>query len=156
MKPCTAYQKYAVHMFFIVIKKGMRIIANVTSNQKLELVKMIRMQNQSNRNECRERERFLYGYPASSEYHGEIYGTEMTAVAEGNMRKEKKIPKETFLLSGFRLRFLLAVILMALFIYMDKTESSFFGKTMEEIAFYLTNNIRVEESFVETLNSFDL
>lgn len=136
----------------------MSIIGNVTSNQKLELVRMIRMQNQSNRNECRERERFLYGYTPGAEHQKELYGAEMTAVADGYAGKErdKNIPKEASLFSGFRLRFLLAVVLMALFIYMDKTGSSLFGKTMEELTCYLTDSIGLEETFGETLNSFDL
>lgn len=133
-------------------RKGRIAIGTVTSNQKLELVRMIRMQNQSNRNECREREQFLYGYPTSAGGRGEIYGTEAMSALDASLGKETYVPKEAFAFSGFRIRFLFAVILMVLFIYMDKSEGRLFGKTMEELTLYLTESIHLEE----TLNSFDL
>lgn len=136
----------------------MRIIANVTVNKKLELVRMIRMQNQSNRNECRERERFLYGYSSQAEHQKELYGAELAATADGYTEKEQDrgLKGETSLFSGFRIRFVIALVIMGLFIYMDKTEMDFLGKSMEEIAFYLTSNVSPAESFGDMLNSFDL
>lgn len=141
-----------------IIWKGMSIIANVTVNRKLELVRMIRMQSQSNRNECRERERFLYGYSSGTEQQKELYGAEIDSVKDAYMVKEteKSFKGEGTLFSGFRLRFVLALVIMALFIYLDKTGNEFFGKTMDEISVYLTDNISLEESFRDTLNSFDL
>ena len=136
----------------------MRIIANVTANKKLELVRMIRMQNQSDRNECREKEKFLYGYSPEKEYQKELYGTELAATANAYKGKERDegLKGEDSIFFGFRIRFVFALLIMVLFVYMDKTENQLFGKSMEEIAFYLTSNVSLEESLEDTLNSFDL
>ena len=137
-------------------------IGNVTPNQKLELIRMIRMQNQTNRYECRERERFLYGNNQNREQDKELYGTELTNAVDGYRNKhlgievEKVSAKDTIMLNGFRIRFALAVILMALFIYLDRTDQRVFGKTMEEVSDYLTGNISITETFHESRNLFDL
>lgn len=126
--------------------------AKVSSDRKLELIRMIRMQNQSNRNECREREQFLYGYPRNYDYPEELHSTEMSLAIQNTEAKKEMIAKESFFLTGFRFRFILAAAIMILFIYMDKSEVMFFGMTAEELGICITKSISVEE----TLNSFDL
>lgn len=123
----------------------MSSIPNITPNQKLELIQMIRQKNQSDRNECRERERFLYGYSRQPETEKELYGAEIAAVAEKPVDKEPV--REASLLFGFRLRFFLAIAAMALYIYMDKTGNNILGKSMEELGAYLTDNIEIRNLF---------
>lgn len=116
-------------------------MSKVSSDQKLALVRSIRMQSDYNRNQCRERERFLYGYQPVQSKEREIYGTEMTAVLDKGADEMAVRQKEPSMLGGFRIRFLIAVVLLGLFIYMDKSQITLFEMSTDEIAAYISTYI---------------
>ncbi len=123
---------------------------NITPEQKLELIRSIRMQNQYNRNQCRERERFLYGtYPAVK---SELYGAEMTASIPAAEMPYAKAEVNTPAFKGFRIRFFIAILLIGIFIFCEKNNVTLFQMSMAEIASYLTFTTEVSETF----NLFDL
>lgn len=107
------------------------------TDTKLALVQSIRMQSQFNRNQCRERERFLYGnYVAGNEGRSELFASEDSLCMPGRIgmgNKAEEAGAEGGFFSGFRLRFLLAVILFGIFIYADSRQISIFEKSTEEI-----------------------
>lgn len=113
----------------------------ISSDQKLALVRSIRMQSDYNRNLCRERERFLYGYQPATTGEREIYGTEMNAALSRRPEEIINCPKEASAFGSFRLRFLVAVILIGIFIYMDQSQMTLFEMSMKEIAAYITTYI---------------
>lgn len=123
----------------------------VNTNQKLELIRSIRMQNQYNRNQCRERERFLYGYEPDREKRQELHSAEISAGISLD-GKESFPATESGSLGGFRIRFVIAVLLLAIFIFMDLNEIDFLGNSMREIAAHISESVPVKE----VLNSFDL
>lgn len=124
----------------------------VTTNQKLELVRSIRAQNQYNRNQCRERERFLYGYEPVTEKRQELYGAEMSVGISQDKGAAAYSAHDTGMLSGFRIRFVIAIIVFVLFVFFDRNQIEFWGTGMREIASCLTESIQITDA----LNSFDL
>lgn len=132
----------------------MQVFMNhISTDQKLQLVHTIRMQNQYNRMKCREREQMLYGISPVDDKR-ELYSTE-TAMSFP-VTGEKPIPgKKSRILTSFRFRFLIALILLSGFIYMDKNEISLLGKNTFDIFSFLTENIDLPVD-IPFLNSFDL
>lgn len=127
-------------------------MSHVNTDQKLQLVHTIRMQNQYNRMKCREREQLLYGNAGNDKR--ELYGAETTMsmpVTGENAISTRK----NGLFTGFRIRFLIAVILLSAFIYLDKNEISILGKTTFELFTTLTESIELPVD-LPFLNSFDL
>lgn len=115
-------------------------MSRVNSDKKLELIRTIRMQNQYNRIKCRERESFLYGIPPSGNKR-ELYSTE---AAVGTIPGEIAEPvKGGGFLSGFRIRFFIALILFSTFIYLDKNHISIFGKTTFDLFVSLTESVEL-------------
>ncbi len=128
-------------------------MSHINTDQKLRLVQSIRMQNQYNRMKCREREQFLYGVSSGNDKR-ELYASEMAMGLPAN--GEMSIPvKKSAVLTGFRLRFLIALILLSAFIYLDKNEISIFGKNTFDLFVSLTESIDIP-SDLPFLNSFDL
>ena len=126
---------------------------HISTDQKLQLVHTIRMQNQYNRMKCREREQMLYGISPVDDKR-ELYSAE-TAMSFP-VTAEKPIPgKKSRILTSFRFRFLIALILLSVFIYMDKNEISLLGKNTFDIFSFLTENIDLPVD-IPFLNSFDL
>lgn len=107
-------------------------MGKISANQKLELVRMVRMQHQFNRNECRERERFLYGKSSYPVTKGEIYGAESTTYLPG---REDVMPgyEKDKLFTGFRIRFFFAVVLFGVFIFLDKNQIAIYGTTTADL-----------------------
>ncbi|MGN1180310.1 MAG: hypothetical protein ACI4SD_03765 [Suilimivivens sp.] len=127
-------------------------MSHVNTDQKLQLVHTIRMQNQYNRMKCREREQLLYGNVGND--RRELYGAETTMSMP--VTGENAIPaRKSGLFTGFRIRFLIAVILLSAFIYLDKNEISILGKTTFELFTSLTESIELPVD-LPFLNSFDL
>lgn len=113
-------------------------MGNISLEQKLELVRSIRMQHEHNRNQCRERERFLYGCSSSGSIAGyETYNAKQT---------------DSSMFKSFRIRFLIAILLMGLFIFMDKSGSTVFPISTDELSTYLSDSAKIRETF----NSFAL
>lgn len=112
-------------------------MSRVNVDKKLELIRTIRMQNQYNRIKCRERENFLYGTPPIEDKR-ELYSTEAAA---GIIPGEMQTPIKGGVLTGFRIRFVIALILFSAFIYFDKNDISIFGKNTFDLFISLTESI---------------
>ncbi len=82
----------------------------ISANKKLELVQHIRMQNDYERNLCREREQLILGKATND--------SEVVQTTE---------------FSGFRLRFLLAAVLFFLFVFTDVRQENDTENATEKI-----------------------
>ncbi|MBD5455877.1 MAG: hypothetical protein HDR23_05290 [Lachnospiraceae bacterium] len=127
-------------------------MSHINTDQKLELVRTIRMQNQYNRMKCRERESFLYGKPLPHD-RKELYSAEaaMSFPAQPEIMEPEK---SGGLLTGFRIRFLIALVLFSVFIYFDKNDISILGKNTFELFVSLTESIDLPID-LPILNSID-
>lgn len=113
-------------------------MSKVNTNKKLELVKAIRMQNQYNRQLFRSREGFLYSdEPLVS--RGELYSLEA--------EDKPEIPNSGKVYGSFRIRFLIATILLVAFILCDVNHLNYEGETTDTIFGRITQNIDITELF---------
>lgn len=128
-------------------------MSKINTNQRLELVRLIRMQNQYNRSQCRERERILYGHSTAENDRAELYGTENAVSLPEAVRENSPYKKEGFS-GGFRLRLFLAIVLFGVFLYLDKTGTEILGKTTADFFHYITDTLELPDEW--SLNSFDL
>lgn len=128
-------------------------MSKISTEQKLELIRTIRLQNQYDRNQCRERERILY-QPKSDYGRGELYSAESTVCLPGEELSPGIAGSKKRMFIGFRIRLLIAVIIFAGFVYAEKNQLEPGGFTPEEIVHRITENI----DFSEILpgNVFDL
>lgn len=127
-------------------------MSRIHTDQKLQLVRAIRMENQYNRMKCREREQLLYGRSPEADKR-ELYGAE-TAISLQAAGENVLPVKKSGVFSGFRLRFLLAVVLFSVFIYLDKNELSVLGKNTFDLFVSLTESIDLSVD-LPFLNSID-
>lgn len=119
------------------------------TDQKLELIHAIRMQNQYDRQTLRRREGILYDNPVNTR-QGEIYGLEeailppVSGKYTGKMyvtdpeRKQGNTSAGSW--TGFRIRLALVMILFLGFVYCDVKQVSLAGKTGEQILEMLQEN----------------
>lgn len=127
----------------------------ISTDQKLELIRTVRMQQQYNRNQCREREKILYGISGA---RGELFASENSITFSSpymKMDTEALPSKKSYSLSGFRLRFLFAMLLFGCFIFADAKEVGILGKNTEEILVLLQNSLDLL-SKIPAWNSIDL
>ena len=129
-------------------------MSHISTDQKLQLVHTIRMQNQYNRMKCRERERMLYGISQTANDRRELYSAE-TAMSLPVTGEKPISGKKSRVLTGFRLRFLIALILLSGFIYLDKNEISLFDNNTFDIFTFVTKSIDLPDD-IPFLNSVDL
>ncbi len=99
-------------------------MGKVSANKKLELIRAIRMQNHYNRQLFRAREGILYSDLPGRE--GEIYGLEEDFKA---MQPQRDKP----VAGSFRIRFMIAMILLFFFILCDLNHLSYQGQTTDTI-----------------------
>lgn len=106
-------------------------MSKVGTDKKLELIRAIRMQNNYDRQLFRSRENFLYS-DSPSQRHGEIYGLEAAAypVPSAPPADEKT---DGSLLKGFRLRFIIAMVIFLAFVYCDLRGISIAGKSTDTL-----------------------
>lgn len=113
-------------------------MGNVSTEQKLQLIQMIRAENQDNRMKMRSREKMLYGtetkyepdelplyakgYVAVNTKNKELYAAENAAIAE-----------HVSSFSSFKLRLLLAVILFTAFLVLDAGNGTIAGITTRQL-----------------------
>lgn len=109
-------------------------MGKISTNQKLQLIRTIRAENQDNRLKMRNRERILYGIESKSGEELPIYskdyyegGRELRALEEGGV----PIQGNTF--SSFKLRLILAVVLFSIFLVADAGEGDIAGISTEYI-----------------------
>lgn len=113
-------------------------MGNIDTDKKLELVKTIRMQNQYNRQLCRSREQILY---ADNPYNkkGEIYGLEAIAMpVSGQLAgkagvRENSEKEQTGALRGFRIRLVIAMLLLLAFVFCDVKGIRLGNETMDTL-----------------------
>ncbi len=106
----------------------------VGTDKKLELIRAIRMQNNYDRQLFRSRENFLYS-DAPSSRHGELYSLEAAACPVQDVPFQNSVPekKDESLLKGFRLRFVLAMVLFLAFVYCDIREIAIWEQTTDAL-----------------------
>ena len=123
-------------------------MSKVQTDQKLELIRNIRMQNQYDRQILRKREGILYRGEQAD--RGEIYSLEETVLLPENGKYHYFVPKNNQTkeadkesdgwLKGLRVRLLIAMVLFLAFVYCDVKQITFAGKTMENIHEALEEN----------------
>lgn len=99
-------------------------MGKVSTNKKLELVRALRMQNHYNRQLFRAREGILYS--DLPQMHGELYGAEQDPA----LLPEQKVKPVA---GSFRIRFVLAMVLLLCFILCDLNHVSYGGETTDSI-----------------------
>ncbi len=139
--------KYASHnlimwcIFFI--KKCLDtyyLMSKVNTNKKLELIKAIRMQNQYDRQLFRSREGFLYSDDPQLK-HPELYSLE-------NPERFPAQEQENGAVYGsFRIRFVIAVILLFCFILCDINHFSYEGENTDTIFERMTESFDLTGMF---------
>ena len=107
-------------------------MSDVTTEQKLQLAKQIRSKHNENCYDMYNRERILYGQATQHSHY--VEEPELSAVP-----------------SSFGLRFLLALVLVAIVIIMDVNEMDFYGITSEKIIEVISVNY--EDEIDEWINS---
>lgn len=104
----------------------------VTAEQKLQLVHLLREDNKKNRIQLHRREQILYGkdVPDSifEDSEGEVYDTK-----DFSSYKGKDI-------SGFRVRFMIAVILFLSFFYLDRSNEKIGKIDTNQIEIYMEDD----------------
>ena len=117
-------------IFFIKVDRNGQLFMNkVNTNKRLELVKAIRMQNHYDRQLFRSRENFLYSdSPAMrpAVKHGELYSLE----AEEKQGAEEKAAPVT---GSFRIRLVIAMVLLLSFVICDIRQVSYEGESAETV-----------------------
>lgn len=113
-------------------------MGKVNADKKLELVKAIRMQNQFNRQIFRAREGFLYSDEPAMR-RGELYSLseEEKPQAQDNGR----------IFGSFRIRFVIAIVLLLVFILCDMNHFSYMGENTDTLFGRMTSSIDITELF---------
>ncbi len=106
-------------------------MGQIDTNKKLELVRSIRMDQQSNRAVLNNREQLIYGNTRPLVSKGEVYGLE-SAVLTGTM-PEEAAAKTGGMLKSFKIRLLIAVVLFAAYVFLDRTGQSVMGITTKQV-----------------------
>ena len=118
-------------------------MSKVKTDKKLELIRTIRLQNQYNRQLFRSRENLLYSDEPVGR-HGEIYGLEAAAYPVKDLSQMKReLPKEEAsgsILKGFRIRFVIAMLLFIAFIYCDVKKVSLWDQTSDTLYQLITES----------------
>lgn len=106
----------------------------VGTDKKLELIRAIRMQNNYDRQLFRSRENFLYS-DSPSQRHGELYSLEASAypVQDAPMAQAAEGKSDGSLLKGFRLRFVIAMVLFLAFVYCDMRGIKIAGESTDNL-----------------------
>ena len=103
----------------------------ISAEQKLQLVHFIREDNKKNRIQLNRREQILYGKNAPEPYVESSEGIVNTN--EFDSYKEKGI-------SGFRVRFMISVILFLSFFYFDKNNEKIGNIDTKQIENYIEDS----------------
>ena len=111
-------------------------MSKINTDKKLELVKAIRMQNQYNRQLFRSREGFLYSDEPLVR-RGEIYSLEA--------EDKPEVPNSGKVYGSFRIRFLIAMVLLVVFILCDVSHLSYEGENTDTIYGRITQNMDIAE-----------
>lgn len=109
-------------------------MSKVGTDKKLELIRAIRTQNHYDRQLFQSRENLLYS-DSPSKRHGELYSLEAAAypVQDSPFLKASPEKKEESLFQGFRIRFVLAMILFLAFVYCDIRDVKIWEQTTDTL-----------------------
>ncbi len=127
----------------------------ISTDRKLELMKTVRMQNQYNRNQCRERERLLYGMAGGK---SELFASQSCGIALSPHVQADADSMPLFqnhFLSGFRLRFVLSMLLFGLFIWADVQQITFLEQTTQTLFSLLQHSFDIPKA-IQSFNFIDL
>lgn len=116
-------------------------MGKVNTDKKLELVRAIRMQNHYDRQLFRSREGLLYSDLPDG--RGELYGLE-------NMEKSLNGEQERPVTGSFRIRFVIAMILLLFFILCDINQVSYQGETASSVFGRIVESPDLTEYFKRT------
>ena len=108
----------------------------VNTDKKLELIKAIRMQNQYDRQLFRMREGFLYSDMPEGK-HRELYSLEEPTPPQEEGKSKALI--------NFRIRFVIAILLLLSFILCDVNHISFGKEDADSIYRRIKNSTDIEE-----------
>ncbi len=108
-------------------------MGRVNTEKKLELIKSIRMQDQYNRQLFRSREGFLYGDDPAILKRGELYALEA--------EEKPQTPEKGKVYGSFRIRFVIAVILLGAYILCDVNQVSYMGENADSLFGRITSNL---------------
>lgn len=125
----------------------------VSTEQKLRLIQDIRQQHQYNRMKCREREQFLYGNSLSEMQRGELYSTEVSSL-QGELGGACPYKEDRGKVSGFKIRLLLAALLLGSFVIWDYSSTVISDMTAETFYEMLTETMELPSAFAEQINRF--
>ena len=111
------------------------------TEQKLELIRAIRMQNQYDRQTLHRRENILY---TGDKGRSELYSLEDTASLNGkykdktlNLTDERTFSETGNVISGAKIRLAIAMVLFLAFVYCDVKEIKLAGKSSKELLYIL-------------------
>jgi len=133
-------------------------MGQIGADKKLELVRQVRMESHHNRNTLSNREYLLYGKPRISPTKNrlleqpvrELYGLEATT-ADG-------FPDSTDILSGnmlksFKARLIIAVVIFAVYVFIDQANIDIFGINAARIHEMINNGFEeLTGLFVDLVN----
>lgn len=115
-------------------------MGNISSDQKLQLVQMIRAESKDNRMRMRSRERMLYGTDMKYEqeelplyakgYYGDFKDNKDYELQASENGRESTIHTS---FSSFRLRLVIAVLLFAGFLFLDSGEGNIAGISADQM-----------------------
>ena len=104
----------------------------VSAEQKLQLIHFLREDNKRNRLQLHKREQILYGKNVPDSLYdspdGEVYNTREISSYKGKG------------ISGFRVRFMVAVILFLSFFYLDRTNEKIGKIDTKQIEIYMEDD----------------
>lgn len=111
-------------------------MSKVNADKKLELIKAIRLQNQYNRQLFRSREGFIYS-DEPVDRQRELFSLEA--------EEKPRIPDNGKVYGSFRIRFVIAVFLLFMYILCDMNHISYKGENTDTLFGRMTSNFSVTE-----------
>lgn len=104
----------------------------ISAEQKLQLVHFLREDNKKNRIQLHRREQILYGKKVPDSFYEET-DNEVFETKEFDSYKGKGI-------SGFRVRFMISVILFLSFFYLDRNEEKIGNFDTKQLEIYMEDD----------------
>ncbi len=127
-------------------------MGQIDTDKKLELVRSIRMNQQNNRVVLNNRQQLIYGNTRPLVAKGELYGLESAALA-GSV-PEDAAGDTGSTLKSFKIRLLIAVVIFAAFVFLDRTGQSILGVTTDQVSEAIVTESKEVYDFASKL--FDL
>ncbi len=135
-------------------KKNLPSESKISTEQKLALIRTVRLQQQYNRSRCREREKILYGKTIAE---NELFASEERMTLSPVIKAESPgiFQQKSFFWSGVRMRFFLALILFVIYLFADRNQTEILQKDSNELRYMIQENLELSEE-IQVWNSIDL